>query len=198
MAADGVKHDGYTVTFPAPDSTGVIGTGTVKSGADGVPEFNDAYGSSTSPGNFGLIDIGPDANDTPTFRTWIDSGPSSSDIQDLLTRNLLPATPLAPKQWKGGPGLKSTLVSNMAGAIGQPRMVPLFSSVSGNGSNTYYTIVGFAAVTIVEASGNGSNISVTLQPAMVIDPTAVFTPTTRSSTVPPQFVYSPYHLTLTN
>src|SRR5437588_4311558 len=71
-----------------------------------------------------------------------------------------------------GPGRRSGLVSSWQNVIGQPRVVPLFSSVSGTGSNTTYTIVGFAGVTIVQASGSGSNIQVTLQPAIAIDSTA--------------------------
>jgi hypothetical protein len=73
---------------------------------------------------------------------------------------------------KGGPGLKSTLVSNLADIVGQPRVVPLFSSYSGNGANTQYTVVGFAGITIVSATGHGSNIQVIVQPTIVTDPTA--------------------------
>lgn len=50
--------------------------------------------------------------------------------------------------------------------------MPLFSSYSGQGSNTYYTVVGFAGVTVVKASGSGSNISIAFQPMLAIDPTA--------------------------
>jgi hypothetical protein len=50
--------------------------------------------------------------------------------------------------------------------------VALFSSYSGNGANTTYKVVGFAGVTIVQATGKGSNMQVTIQPMMVTDPTA--------------------------
>jgi hypothetical protein len=82
-----------------------------------------------------------------------------------------PPRALRPRS-KAAPGLKSTLVSNLADIVGQPRVVPLFSQYSGNGSNTQYTIVGFAGVTIVSATGHGSNIQVVAQPIATVDPTA--------------------------
>src|SRR5205085_7656755 len=78
----------------------------------------------------------------------------------------------SPLTMSAGPGLKSSLVSDLASIIGQPRCVPLFSSYGGNGANATYTVVGFAGVTVVQATGSGSNIQVTLQPAIVIDSTA--------------------------
>jgi hypothetical protein len=101
------------------------------------------------------------------------------------------ATPSHPATCAGGPGLKSTLVSNLAGIVGQQRIVPLFSSYSGNGSNTQYTIVGFAGITIVSATGSGSSISVIVQPMVVTDLTA----TTGSGNS--SFVYSTTPLGLT-
>ena len=187
---DGIKHDDYTVTFP---TSSLKPPNNVTSGSDNVPEFTDAYGSKTLPGNFGLIDIGPDANDDPTFGTWIDQGPSSDDMKWLINNNRFPVSSLNPQQWKCGPGLKSNLVGNMANAIGEPRLIPLYSDSGGNGSNAYYNIVGFAGVTIVEATGNGSNIQVTLQPTAVIDPTAV----TSTSTVQGTSNSLVYELSLT-
>jgi hypothetical protein len=149
---------------------------TVTSGGDNVPEFTDVYPNNNSPGNFGLVCIGPPASDTPAFRTWIDNGGSPSDMA-YFGSNGLQATPSSPLTMKGGPGLKSTLQNNLQNAIGQPRVIPPFSSCTGNGNNTSYTVVGFAGVTIVRASGQGNNMQVTVQPIVVIDPT-----TTTSST----------------
>ncbi|MBI3839437.1 MAG: hypothetical protein HY288_16075, partial [Planctomycetia bacterium] len=161
ISPSGTVSDSFTFTPPS----------TVSSGSDNVPELSDAYPNKISPGNFGLLDIGPPANDTPTFRDWIEYGPTPADLNYFGT-NGLQATPSSPATVKGGPGLKSTLVSDLASVVGQPRAVALFSSYSGNGSNTQYTIVGFAGITIVSASGNGSNIQIVFQPAIVTDPTA--------------------------
>jgi Flp pilus assembly protein TadG len=165
---DGTKSDGYSV---AQLTSSISAPGNVTSSTDGVPEFNDVYPNKNSPGNFGLVDIGPSDNDTPAFQNWIDNGPSPSDLSYFGDKGLQ-ATPSQPATLKGGPGLKNTLVSNLAGIVGQPRVIPLFSSFSGSGSNTQYTIVGFAGVTIVSATGHGSKFQVIVEPTAVTDTTA--------------------------
>src|SRR5207244_1176001 len=124
--------------------------------------------------------------DSPTFSNWIENGSSPSDMSHFGSGGIQ-ATSSSPLTMQGGPGLKSDLVSDLQNVIGQPRVVPLFSSVSGNGSNTTYTIVGFAGVTIVQASGSGSNIQVTLQPAMAIDSTVTTSGQTWNNST--QFIY---------
>jgi Flp pilus assembly protein TadG len=160
--------------------------GNVYNGSNGAAELQVYPSPGNAPGNFGLLDIGPPANNIPAFRTWIDNGPSSSDLSFLTNNGLLPATPSSPAPWKGGPGLKSTLVTNFASIMGLPRLMPIFQPIStnpyqaasGNGSNTYYNIVGFVGVTITQATGNGSNMNISVQASAVLDPTAVYDVTT--------------------
>jgi Flp pilus assembly protein TadG len=147
--------------------------------------------TTNTPGSFGLLDVGLPANNVPAFRTWIDSGETPNDISYLLSNNLLPVSPTAPEQWKVGPGLKSTLVTNFSDEIGVPNLIPLFIPVTpndmtavspgnnyvaatGNGQGATYAIIGFAGVTITQATGSGSNMNISLQPCAVVDPTAVF------------------------
>jgi Flp pilus assembly protein TadG len=148
-------------------------------------------GGNNSSGSFGLVDVGPPSNNTPAFRNWIDTGETPNDIQYLINNNLVPVSldtsngQPGPKDWKVGPGLKSTLVTNFQSIIGEPAAVPLFEPVSGwnsgqpyqaaggNGSNATYQIVGFAAVTVSEAVGNGNNMTIYLQPMALIDPTDI-------------------------
>ena len=165
---DGTKVDSFTATLPDTDTAPPY---NVSTGGDGIPEFNNLYPNNNSPGNFGLVSIGPPATDTPSFRSWIDNGATPSDMS-YFGANGFQATPTNPAICAGGPGMKSTLVSNLAGIVGQARIVPLFSSCTGNGSNTEYTIVGFAGITIVSATGSGSNIQVVVQPIAVTDLTA--------------------------
>jgi Flp pilus assembly protein TadG len=165
---DGTTSDSYTATLPTANNPA---PGNVTSGSDGIPEFNALYPNSNSPGNFGLVDIGPPSNATPTFENWILNGPSPTDLSSFGS-NGLQATPSAPATLKGGPGLKSVLQTYLQDIVGQQRIVPLFSSYSGNGSNTQYAIVGFAGVTIVSATGRGSNMQVIVQPIVVVDSTA--------------------------
>jgi hypothetical protein len=165
---DGTQVDLFTALQPDTDTDPPY---NVTTGGDGVPEFNDLYPNNNSPGNFGLVSIGPPATDTPSYESWIRNGSTPSDLS-YFGGNGFQATPTSPATCAGGPGLKSTLISDLASIVGQSRIVPLFSSYSGNGSNTEYTIVGFAGVTIVSATGSGSNISVMIQPMVVIDSTA--------------------------
>ena len=48
-----------------------------------------------------------------------------------------------------------------------------YLAASGSGQNATYAIVGFVGVVISDASGNGSNMNISVQPTAIIDPTAV-------------------------
>jgi hypothetical protein len=185
---DGTLNDAYAANLPTSTSAA---PNNVTNGADNIPEFNNVYPNNTSPGNFGLVSIGAPATDTPTYRGWIDNGPSASDLS-YFGPNGLQATPSAPATLSGGPGLKSTLVSDLQAAIGQPRAMLLFSSYTGQGSNTTYTVVGFAGITIVKATGSGNNIEIDVQPMIVVDTSA-----TGGSGGNSSFVYSTTPLSLT-
>jgi Flp pilus assembly protein TadG len=134
-----------------------------------------------APGSFGLLDVGPPANNVPAFRNWIDDGETPNDINYLVNNNLLPVSLAAPRQWKCGPGLKNTLKDDFASQMWVPNLLPLFKAVSyspyqaasGQGQGATYAIVGFVGVNISDASGNGSNLDIEIQPSAVIDPTAV-------------------------
>jgi hypothetical protein len=188
---DGTVHDAYTASQPTSQTPA---PNTVSSGADGIPEFNDAYPNSTSPGNFGLISLqNSKATSEPTYSHWIDNGPSAADLQSFGSSGLQ-ATPSSPATMYGGPGLKSALLSDFQSIIGQPRAVPLFSSYGGNGSNTQYTVVGFAGVTVVSATGHGSNMNIVVQPMILINKNVT---TTTGVTTGSSFVYSQSPISLT-
>ncbi len=188
---DGTVYDTYTATLPTPQ---VQPPNNVSSGADGIPEFVEIYPNATSSGNFGLVSLrNSAATDVGTYNTWFGNGPSATDLSSFGTGGLQ-ATPASPVTMYGGPGLKSVLISTIQAAIGQPRAVPLFSAYTGSGSNMQYTVVGFAGVTIVSATGSGSNISVIVQPMIFINPNV----TTKSGAVTgSSFLYPTSPLTLT-
>jgi len=135
-----------------------------------------------SPGNFGLLCIGPWTNATPDYSNWVLNGPSASDLQCLINAGSFPVSQSSPKPWKGSPGLRSTLSSYFSQIIGQPRLLPLFQpasdspyqAASGSGSNTTYAIVGFVGVKVTQVTGHGENLNISVQPCDVTDPTAVF------------------------
>ena len=71
---------------------------------------------------------------------------------------------------------------------GQPRCIPIFREVTGNGNNATYTIVKFVGIRImaVKLTGSMSNKKVTIQPADVQCPGMI--PGTGTSKA--DFVYS--------
>jgi Flp pilus assembly protein TadG len=169
-------------------ATGLSPDGTIHNNVtNGDPELHVYPTPGNAPGNFGLLDVGPPQNNAPAFRKWIDDGETPNDINYLLTNSLLPVSLGAPKSWKCGPGLKSTLESDFQSQMWQPNLIPLFQAVqypspsnnntyigaSGQGQNATYAIVGFVGVTISNASGSGNGMDISLQPMAVVDPTAV-------------------------
>ena len=156
--------------------------GNVSTAPNGNPQLQVYPFGTNTPGNFGLLDVGVPSNDSPAFRTWINYGSTPNDISYLLKNQLLPVSPDAPEPWKCGPGLKSTLVTNFQNEIGVPNLIPLFAPVTpipayvaatGNGQGATYAIVGFAGVTISQATGAGDNMNISIQPCCIVDPTAV-------------------------
>lgn len=173
---DGLVHDTYTAT---PASSTTPAPGNVKSGADGTPEFGDVYPNKTSPGNFGLVSLGAPSSNTPAYDSWVLNGATSSDLA-YFGPNGIQATPSAPLTMSGGPGMKDPVIGNLASIVGQSREILLYSSYTNNGSNSTYKIVGFAGVTIVRSSGNGTNADIRLQPMNVSDSTGTPGPNSNS------------------
>lgn len=167
-------------------ATGASPDGTIQTDTTGTPLIHIYPSPKQSPGNFGLLCIGPWTNADAIYKNWILNGPSACDLQYLANSGAYPVSLSTPKAWKGTPGLRSTLGSAFSAIIGQPRLLPLFQpktttpyqAASGNGSNTTYSIVGFAGVMVTSVSGQGTNMDICVQPCSVLDPTAVFDATT--------------------
>jgi len=163
-------------------ATGQSGDGLIHAGPNGAPQLKVYPCPGNAPGNFGLLCIGPPSSSVNPFRDWIDYGPTSSDLQYLVDHDMLPVSATSTKLWEGGPGMKSTLRCNFANIIGQPRLIPLFEPIqrtpyqaaTGEGSHTYYQVLGFGGVTVTEASGSGSNMNISVQPCAVLDPTVIY------------------------
>jgi Flp pilus assembly protein TadG len=183
-------------------ATGLSPDGVKHLASNGDPQLHvyplgpwDSATSTNTPGSFGLIDVGPPTNSVPAFRNWIDTGETPNDINWLVSNGMLPVSQGSPKNWKVGPGLKSTLQPNFYSQLGVPNLIPLFMpetisptqqasgwqgvstgpsyvAANGTGQNATYAVVGFAGVTITQADGNGSNMDISIQPYANVDPTA--------------------------
>ncbi len=163
-------------------TTGLSADGLLHMGPNGNPQLQVYPFDTNTPGSFGLLDVGPPANNVPAFQNWIDDGETPNDISYLVNNNLVPVTPDAPQPWKVGPGLKSSLIPNFHSQMGVPNLIPLFVPASplpnyvaanGTGQNATYNIVGFVGVTITQAAGSGNGLTVSIQPTAVVDPTAI-------------------------
>lgn len=158
-------------------------TGVVSAGGDSIFELNlypGAGGTQLPPGNFGTVDIGNPNNSTSDISRQIRYGVNETDLGYFGGEINIGATGYV--MMNGDTGLSAAIKDDLEAVKGQPRSIPLFDQVSGNGNNSYYRVVGFAGVRImhVKLTGAMSQKQVIIQPAMVSDDTAITGGTNRS------------------
>jgi Flp pilus assembly protein TadG len=145
--------------------------GSVAPGGDGIPELM-LYPIDSTSGNWGTVDIGNDNNSTADLERQIRHGVSDADLArfggalelDSLTNTL---------NLNADTGISAGMKDALAEIIGQPRSIPLYRSVVGNGNTTNYEIVGFAGIRIVDVKLTGKDKHLMIQPAFVLDRTAI-------------------------
>jgi Flp pilus assembly protein TadG len=163
---------------------------TVMAGSDGILECNLFPQGTGSPGNRGTVLIGG-VHGTSSLVQQIQYGLTASDLVDYggtlhldSTGNLyLPAKP----------GISAGDKSALASIIGQTRIIPIFSTCTGNGANAQYDIVQFAGVRVLDVNLTGSMSSkhLTVQPAWFYMRGAVAA-TGSGGSAPPQYTYGVY------
>jgi hypothetical protein len=136
-------------------------------GNDGVRELNLYPLDTGASGNFGTIDIGSNNSNTSTLRRQILNGATRSDLEfhggGLILNDSGELT------LSGDPGLKAgAIYSDLEAIIGQPRIIPLYRSVSGSGQGAQFTIVGFGGVRVVAVNLLGETKSLRMQSAPMI------------------------------
>lgn len=147
-------------------------TGSVGCAGDGVFEVNLYPQGTGSPGNRGTVDIGGSNNSTNDIARQITDGISSQDIIDLGKPLVLSGGEMT---LEGDTGISAGVKDELASIIGEKRIIPLFSSVSGNGNNAVYTIVRWVGVRVlrVKLTGKMSGKQVIVQPAPIIASNAI-------------------------
>ena len=124
-----------------------------------------------APGNRGTVDIGKPNNSTKDLSRQIREGITAQDLADLQAdgRSLEPG-PDGTILLNGDTGMSGGIKDDLASIIGQTRIIPIFSNVTGNGNNAEFTIVQFAGVRIlaVKLTGKPSGRYVVIQPANVL------------------------------
>jgi Putative Tad-like Flp pilus-assembly len=165
-----------------------LNTGLVTAGSDGVREVNLYPQGTGSPGNRGTVDIGGENNSTADIARQIVYGISDSDIQELGKD--LKFSAAGSMTLNGDTGISAGVKDELASIIGQPRIIPIFSTVSGNGDNANYTIVKWVGVRILKVTLTGAlaKKAVIIQPAPIISRNAVFSTSAISTS---DYVFSP-------
>lgn len=168
-------------------------TGTVTAGSDGINELNLYPGGGANqlpPGNFGTVDIGDPNNSTADLSRQIRNGVSADDLAFFGGQLVL--GPDGTLQLTGDTGLSAAIKDDLTSIIGLPRAIALFTTVTGPGNNSVFTVVGFAGITILDVKLTGSMNSkrVIIQPSFVVDDAAMTGAGPGSSS----FIYTPVHI----
>ena len=161
---------------------------SVTGGTDGIKEVNLYPQGTGSPGNRGTVDIGSSNNSTADLSRQITGGISSQDLFALGKPLVLDGN--GSMTLNGDTGISAGVKDELASIIGQTRIIPVFSSVTGNGNNANYTIVRWVGVRImaVKLTGSMSSKYLIVQPASVIARNVVVGDSTR---VWSDSIYSP-------
>jgi Flp pilus assembly protein TadG len=168
-------------------------SGQVVAGSDGIREVNLFPQGTGSPGNRGTVKIGTSNNSTATLCNQIINGISPAEMANYPNSQLT-FDSNGHLYLGANPGISAGCKSALASIIGQPRFIPLFDSVTGNGNNAVYEIVAFVGIRVMDVSLTGSMSSkhLTIQPALVYTRGAL--PNTNSNSPTGFYIYSPIFL----
>ena len=161
--------------------------GEISSGSDGIFEANLFPQGTGSPGNRGTVDIGSNNNSTADIARQIVYGISPADLS--YHGGKLEFDTDGKMYLNGDTGISAGVKDELESIKGQPRIIPIFRSVSGPGNNATYTIVKLVGVRILEVklTGKMSDKRVVIQPANVAISGGI--PGTNNTTS--SFIYTP-------
>lgn len=177
--------DNFTVTIgeSRPPANVTSGTGDGKKEMRIFPEpLTGTVPGALSSGNFGLLNLRRDRSSSANeIDEFIRNGLSGTDLA-TWGENGLVATSDAPLEMGGQTGLQATQEDALRSIIGQPRIMPVYTSTAGPGSNATFQVVGFVAVVVVDVELNGppAGKKVVVQVTRTIEPGAVVTSSTGS------------------
>jgi Flp pilus assembly protein TadG len=162
-------------------------TNQIESGGDGFVEVNLYPQGTGSPGNRGTVDIGNSNNSASDIAQQILEGISPQDLIDL--GKPLEFDSNGQLGLNGDTGISAGVKDELASIMGQPRVIPVFESVSGNGNNADYSIVKWQGIRImaVKLTGSMSQKHVMIQAAPVLTKGVIPSDTPGTSS----YVFSP-------
>jgi len=152
------------------DNYTVRSDGSVTYGPDGVFECVLFSSKQNAPGNFGSLDIGSGSNGTPELHRQIMNGPTTADFQEPDFRSKVAADGAlyTPVNVTGDTGMSTSTKHSFELTFGEPRIVPLYDTVSGSGDGAVYHVVAYAAITVLAVDFNGTPKRLWIQPTKVI------------------------------
>jgi hypothetical protein len=168
-------------------------TKTVTVGCDGINELNLYPQGTGSSGNRGTVDIGGANNSTADLSRQIRYGVDPADMTALLDSGRSLEFSDDGELWlNGDTGISAGVKDDLISIKGKPRMIPIFSSVTGPGNNAEYTIIKFVGVRIMEVklTGSMSSKKVMIQPANIVAKGGIVEPGSTKT----EHVYSPVWL----
>ena len=149
-------------------------TGEITSKADGILEVDlYPYGpQELSPGNRGTVNIGRLNNSMKEIARQILYGLNEEDLEPYGGEFRFDDLPM---MLNGNTGLSAGVKDELESIKGQPRLIPLFSDVSGPGNNAWYTIERFVPIRIlyVQLTGKPASKRVVVQPAPYVSATVI-------------------------
>jgi len=157
-------------------------------GSDGILEVNLYPQGTGSPGNRGTVDIGSSNNSTADIARQITDGVTPEDLE--FHGGSLQLDENGELQLNADTGISAGVKDELDAIKGKPRVIPIFSQVSGNGNNAQYVIVQFIGVRImdVKLTGQMSSKRVIVQPANIVASGGIPSTETEPTSF---FVYSP-------
>ena len=173
----------YTLDVKLWDAAvGTAGTGTdawtcdpttraVTAGKDRIKEVKLFPTKGNAPGNFGTVDIGAANNSTADISRQIRNGPNAADFAAMGGTVALDAN--GELVLEGDTGISAGVKDDFLSIVGQPRIIPLYSKVTGNGNNSRYTIVRWVGCVVLDVQLTGGNKYITIQPEFAVDSTAI-------------------------
>ena len=142
-------------------------TSTIDTSSDGLPEV-DPYPIKSSPGNFGLLNIGLPSMGTPGLADHITNGvPPEDFVTEIGTSEVVfyqdDGTPVT-YDIGGDPGITASLEPSFATHLGEPVSFFLHDSVTGTGSGSVYHIVGMRWGRLMDVSLKSGTKQIIIQP----------------------------------
>ncbi len=165
-------------------------TGAVCQGPDGIREVNLYPQGTGSPGNRGTVDIGGSNNSSADIARQIVDGVSPADLAYFGGELKFDAG--GELSLNGDTGISAGVKDELTSIIGDPRIIPIFISVTNPGNNADYTIVKFVGVRLMEVklTGKMSSKRVIIQPCNIVAKGVISSPEEGRG----EFIYSPVRL----